>query len=186
MKKRFMAVSFLGAMILGLAGYLTAPLQAAANFPDYLIPAKLNTMFFEKKVTIVLNTKAPVPATIAANSGWMVGFDTDSNKNTGGKWPQIGADYILSVINRDGKWAVSIKNVKTGATRNIDGEVMVDKNNVDFSVPLSELENKTVFDWQIAVVSGDDRKALPERFRADAKSQKGGNYDDYMKDTMKM
>ncbi len=188
MRKRWMAVSLLGMMVLGLAGYqLAAPRVAAADeFKDYLIPAKLNTMFFEKKVTIFLNTKAALPAKIDNNSGWMVGFDTDSNKDTGGKWPKIGADYILSVLNQNGKWAASIKNVKTGASRNIDGEVMVDKNKVDFSIPLSELENKTAFDWQIAVVSGDNRKALPDLFHADAKSQKGGNYNDYMNSTMKM
>ncbi len=187
MKKRFLALSFLGIMALGALGYQVASPQVAAAeaFRDYLIPAKLNTLFFAKKVTILLTTKAALPAKLEENSGWMVGIDTDTNPATGGKWPKIGADYIVSVINQNGKWNTTVKNVKTGASRAFNSEIMVDQNKVDFSIPLAELENKTVFDWQIAVVSGENRKALPELLKANGKEQKGGNYDDYMKD-MKM
>lgn len=189
MKMRVILVSLAGALFLGLVGYRLVSSQvsaSAADFPAYLIPTKMDALFFEKKVTVFLTTKAVLPGKPGENSGWMVGLDTDSNRETGGKWPKIGADYILSVINQAGKWNVSLKNVKTGNSRSINGEVMVEKNKVDFSIPLNELENKTVFVWQIAVVNGEKKEALPEVRQADQKEQKAANYDDYMNKNMKM
>ncbi len=183
MKKRLVILFMIGFAILSSA-YLAVskpPAGAAAEFKDYLIPVKQSTMFFEKKVTMMLITKAELPARIDENSGWMAGIDIDSNQATGGKWPKIGADYILTVVSRNGQWAASVKNVKTGVSKNIDGEVMVAGNKVDFSIPLSELENRTEFKWQIAVVSGDNRKALPDLMTAAKQGQKDANYDDYMK-----
>ncbi len=174
------SMAVLGFSLLAFAESMTG------GFKDYLIPGKMNTMFFEKKVTVFLTTKMDLPAKLDDTAGWMVGLDTDMNKETGGKWPKIGADYIVSVINRNGKWQASVKNVKTGVSHAINGEVMVEKNKVDFSIPLSELENKTDFRWQIAVVSGEDQKALPDVMTASKKNQKGdASYDDTMK-SMKM
>ncbi len=185
MKKGLGLVTIGSLVVLGFS-LLAFAESMTAGFKDYLIPQKMSTTFYEKKVTIFLTTKRAVPAKVDDKAGWMVGLDTDMNKETGGKWPQIGADYILSVINQNGKWETTLKNVKTGASHAINGEVMVDKDMVDFSIPFNELENKTDFNWQIAVVSGDNRKALPDVLTASKKNQKSNeSYDDAMK-KMKM
>jgi hypothetical protein len=184
MKKGLILSVIVGAIVLSSAYQIFAS-DAAKNgegFYEYLIPDKMSTMFFKDKVTFMLSTKADVPQKVDDKTGWMVGIDIDSNQNTGGKWPKVGADYILSIINQGGKWNASLKNVKTGASKNINGEVMAEKNKVDFSVPLSELEMKTAFNWQLAAVSGDNRKALPDLIKATKEGQKEDeNYDQAMK-----
>lgn len=159
----------------------------AEGFHDYLIPVKASILFFEKKATFFLETKEAIPQKIDEKVGWIAGIDSDANPATGGKWPKIGADYVITVFYQAGKWSGSIKNIKTQKSVDFNPELMLAKNKVDFSVPLSELANKTEFNWQIAIVSGENKKALPDLLVASKKNQKeGGNYQDYMDKNMKM
>lgn len=104
-----------------------------------------------------ITTKANIPKDSIGEAGWAVGIDLDAKRGTGVRWSRIGSDMTILIEYRNNRWEASYETQYNKTPVRIYRPVRIRRNQMELPIPLALLGYPGSFQWQLAVVKGNER-----------------------------